>query len=36
MSKLIAGIDLGTTALKIAIFDTKGKILGNETLEYKL
>ena len=36
MTKLIAGIDLGTTALKIAIFDTKGKILGNETLEYKL
>ena len=36
MNKLIAGIDLGTTALKIAIFDTQGKMLGNATLEYKL
>ena len=36
MSQLIAGIDLGTTALKIAIFDTTGKMLGNATLEYTL
>ena len=36
MSKLLAGIDLGTTALKIAIFDTAGKMLGNATLEYSL
>lgn len=36
MSKLLAGIDLGTTALKIAVFDTTGKMLGNATLEYQL
>ena len=34
MSQLIAGIDLGTTALKIAIFDTTGKMLGNACLLY--
>ena len=26
MGKLLAGIDLGTTALKIAVFDTTGKM----------
>ena len=36
MNPLIAGIDLGTTAMKIAIFDTKGKIQGNATIEYQL
>lgn len=36
MKQLIAGIDLGTTALKIAIFNTSGEMLGNATLEYKL
>ena len=36
MGKLLAGIDLGTTALKIAVFDTTGKMQGNATLEYQL
>ena len=36
MNQLIAGIDLGTTALKIAIFNTTGKMIGNVTLEYRL
>ncbi|WP_417093255.1 xylulokinase [Intestinimonas timonensis] len=36
MSKLLVGIDMGTTALKIAAFDTAGKLLGSATLEYTL
>ena len=36
MSKLLVGIDLGTTALKIAVFDTAGKMQGSATLEYEL
>lgn len=36
MNQLIAGIDLGTTSLKIAVFDTAGSMLGNATLEYQL
>ena len=36
MNKLLVGIDMGTTALKIAAFDTTGKLLGSATLEYKL
>ena len=33
MSKLLVGIDMGTTALKIAAFDTTGQLLGSATLE---
>ncbi|MGD8458485.1 MAG: FGGY-family carbohydrate kinase [Anaerolineales bacterium] len=36
MSKLIIGLDLGTTALKIALFDTSGKIVAVSTQEYPL
>ena len=36
MHPLIAGIDLGTTALKLAVFTTEGKMLESVTLEYKL
>lgn len=36
LSELLAGIDLGTTALKIAIFNTSGEMLGNSTIEYEL
>ena len=36
MSKLLVGIDMGTTALKIAAFDTAGKLLGSATLESSL
>jgi len=36
MDQYLMGIDLGTTALKIAVFDKSGKMLGSATLEYKL
>lgn len=34
--KLLIGLDLGTTALKIALFDTQGKLLAVSTQEYTL
>jgi xylulokinase len=33
---IIIGLDLGTTALKIAMFDHEGKLLGVSTKEYSL
>lgn len=36
MRELIIGLDLGTTALKIAIFDKSGKIIAVSTQEYPL
>ncbi|MGX8709523.1 MAG: xylulokinase [bacterium] len=36
MGKLLVGIDLGTTALKIAVFNTAGRMQGSATLEYKI
>ena len=34
--KLLMGLDLGTTALKLALFDTNGKVLATSTREYDL
>ena len=34
--KLLIGLDLGTTALKIALFDKKGELLAVSTQEYTL
>lgn len=34
--KLLIGLDLGTTALKIALFDSKGTLLAVSTQEYDL
>lgn len=34
--KLLLGLDLGTTALKIALFDSKGSLLAVSTQEYDL
>ena len=34
--KYIIGLDLGTTALKIAIFDQTGELQGVSTKEYQL
>ena len=34
--RLLIGLDLGTTALKIALFDEKGAMLGVSTQEYPL
>ena len=34
--KLLIGLDLGTTALKIALFDNKGGLLAVSTQEYSL
>ncbi|MGI6093893.1 MAG: xylulokinase [Lachnospiraceae bacterium] len=34
--KLLIGLDLGTTALKIALFDSKGELLAVSTQEYSL
>lgn len=36
MRELIIGLDLGTTALKIALFDRNGKIIAVSTQEYSL
>ena len=36
MRKMIIGLDLGTTALKIALFDQQGSLLGVSTREYPL
>jgi xylulokinase len=36
MSKLLLGIDIGTSACKVAIFDLKGKVLSQSTKEYKV
>lgn len=36
MRELILGLDLGTTALKIAVFDKSGKIMAVSTQEYAL
>lgn len=36
MGKLILGIDLGTTALKVALFDTSGALQYDATHEYNL
>lgn len=36
MRELIIGLDLGTTALKIALFDNDGKIIAVSTQEYPL
>ena len=36
MRELIIGLDLGTTALKIAVFDKNGKIMAVSTQEYPL
>jgi xylulokinase len=34
--KYLLGIDLGTTAIKVAVFDQAGEKLGDSTQEYKL
>lgn len=34
--KILMGLDLGTTAMKVALFDEKGKILAVSTQEYDL
>ena len=34
--KLLIGLDIGTTALKAALFDTAGKLLAVSTQEYSL
>ena len=34
--KILMGLDLGTTAMKIALFDEQGKILAFSTQEYDL
>ena len=34
--KLLIGLDIGTTALKAAVFDTAGKLLAVSTQEYDL
>ena len=36
MKDMIIGLDLGTTALKVAIFDGEGALLGVSTQEYPL
>jgi xylulokinase len=36
MKKIIIGLDLGTTALKVAMFDDGGNLLGVSTQEYSL
>lgn len=37
MSKqLLVGIDMGTSALKVAVFDTAGKLQASATREYSL
>lgn len=36
MNNLILSIDLGTTALKTAIFDFEGKLIADSTVEYSL
>ena len=36
MRRLIIGLDLGTTALKVAVFDDNGDLLGVSTQEYVL
>ena len=36
MAKYIIGLDLGTTALKIGIFDQNGALVGVSTQEYQL
>ena len=36
MDKLLLGIDLGTTALKAAVFDAQGKPVSEATVEYSL
>ena len=33
---VLMGLDLGTTALKVALFDEKGKMLAVSTQEYDL
>ena len=34
--ELLIGLDIGTTALKVALFDTKGTLLAVSTQEYDL
>lgn len=34
--RLLIGLDIGTTALKAAVFDTEGKLLSVSTQEYAL
>ena len=34
--QLLLGLDAGTTALKVALFDAKGQLLGVSTQEYAL
>lgn len=34
--KLLMGLDIGTTALKAALFDTKGRLMAVTTQEYRL
>ena len=34
--KRLIGLDIGTTALKAAVFDTSGKLLAVSTQEYAL
>lgn len=36
MRKLILGIDLGTTSLKLAVFDAEGKKHADAVVEYDL
>ncbi|SHH56889.1 xylulokinase [Clostridium grantii] len=36
MSKLLLGIDIGTSACKVAIFDLKGRVVAQDTKPYKV
>ncbi len=36
MQKLLLGIDIGTSACKVAIFDLQGKVISQATKEYKV
>ncbi len=36
MEKLLLGIDIGTSACKVAIFDLQGKVISQATREYKV
>lgn len=36
MEKLLLGIDIGTSACKVAIFDLQGKVVAQATKEYKV
>ncbi len=36
MEKLLLGIDIGTSACKVALFDLQGKVISQSTKEYKV